>query len=689
VTSVGQNRGMTGIAPEDAETIAADDDRPHAPAVARLAVVAAALVGAAAVLLYGWTSAEGWQLLISLAILVAGVVIGAVANDPDIRRTWVLGRWVLAGIGAAGVVLGAYLAGTAMVALSIPDGPFFRGEQPDLPSPVMILLLLYGVPLIALIVLAVHDRPAGLVGTGVVAPVLAVSVLAAAGASASVVSIASVVVAIACVPLAMLLASRWGSLVILVGMMAASFAVGAGVSPFGTLATSTSRPAAEATEAEAAVGTLPVGLVPVVLVCALGAAAVLLILAVSRRDMAGGLVGGALFAVPPAYLLIPTLMTGGGIDLSRSLALAAIPLVVLLIALAAWWAPALRDVLTRAFRLSGAHSAAFAAAAGVAAVVLVVYSLTAFGWPSRLSGVITLVVLVAAAVLAVRLPGTAGAALAGVTLVGLQLGAPWVRVLNGDQGLRNGLTDLWVAAVVGLVVAVAAAVVLIARHRRAGVWAAAAYLLAGTMADLLWALVGADQLSLGDEGQVAVMAIVVGPLLLLGIPAAIAAIRGSAAGQAAGSVLVAAGAFIPLYGVVSQISSNNDPNTDVALQFSLAPFTPTNTQGAARLLDAGAWTFFGVMAMLLLSLVLLASTVRRPSAPLTAAVTLAVVIATQVATISALEAWGLDGTEGAVWIFVGLAVALGVVAIMATAAAGHRRYESSSAGHGEEQHGET
>jgi hypothetical protein len=317
-----------------------------------------------------------------------------------------------------------------------------------------------------------------------------------------------------------------------------------------------------------------------------------------------------------------------------------------------------------------------------------VYSIPAFGWPGRLSGVITLVVLVAAAVLAMRLPGTAGAVLAGVTLVGLHLGAPWVRVLNGDQGLRYGISNWQVAAVIGLVVAVAAAVVLIVRHRRPGVWAAAAYLLAGTMADLLWTLVGAERLGFGSEGDVAVMTIVVVPLLVLGIPAAIAALRGSAAGQAAGAVLVAAGAFIPLYGMASELSSNNDPTTEVALQFSLSPFTPTNAQDAARLLDAGTWTLFGVLAMLLLSLVLLASTVRRPSAPLTAAVTLAVMVGIQVATISALEAWGLDATERAVWIFVGLAVVLGVAAIMVTAAAGHRRDEFTSVGHGEE-HNET
>jgi hypothetical protein len=674
---------MTGIAPQDAESVPADDGRPHAPAVARFVAVSAALVAAAAALLYGWTSAEGWKLLIALAVIVAGVAIGLPASDPDTRRTWVLGRWVLAGAGAAGVVLGAYMAGGALVGLSIPDGPFFFGEQPELPSPVMILLMVYGVPLIALIALAMRGQPAGQVGTGVVAPVLAVSILAAAGVSASVISIVSLAVAIVCVPVAVLSASRWGSSAILVGAMAASFAVGAGVSPFGALATSTSRPTANGAAAEAAVGTLPDGLVPVVVVCALGAAAVLLVLAVSRRDVAGGLVGAALFTVPPAYLLVPTLMTGGALHPSRSLMLAAIPLAVLLIALAAWRAPALRDGLARAFRLAGAHSAAFAAAAGVAAVVLVVYSLTAFGWPGRLSGVIAVVVLVAAGVLAMRLPGTAGAVLAGVTLVGLH-GAPWVGVLNGDQGLRYGISN-WPVAVIELVVAVAAAVVLIARHRRAGVWAAAAYLLAAAMADLLWTLVGAERLSVGSEGDVAVMAIVVGPLLVLGIPAAIAALRGSAAGQAAGAVLVATGAFIPLYGLTSELSSN-DPTAAVALQFSMRPFTPTNTHDAARLLDAGTWALVGTLAMLLLSLVLLASTVRRPSAPLTAAVTLAVMIGIQVAAISALEAWGVDETERAVWIFVGLAVAFGVAAVMATSAAGHRRDEFTSVGHGEERH---
>jgi hypothetical protein len=660
---------MTGTAPEDVATISEDDGRPLAPGVAGFVVVTAALVGVAAFVLYGWTSSEGWHLVIALALIVAGVVI---AGDPDARRARVLGRWVLTGIGAAGVVLGSYLGAIALVALSIPDGPFFARQQPELPPAVAILLLVYGVPLIALIILAARGLATGLVGAGVVTPVMAVSMLAVAGANVSAIAVASLVVAIACVPVALLSASRWGSFAILIGLMAASFAVGAGVSPFGTVATSTSGPAAKATEAEAVVGTLPVGLVPVVLVGAFGAAAVLLTLAVSRRDVAGGLVGAALFAVPPAYLLIPTLMTGEGIDIGRSLALAAIPLAVLVIALVAWRAAALRDRLVRVLRLPAAHPAGFAAAAGVAAVVLVVHGLPAFGLPGRVSGVITLVVIAAAAALAVRLPGTAGAVLAGVTLVGLQLGSPWLRVISGDQGLRNGFRDWQVAAVIGLVVALAAAVVLILRHRQAGVWAAAAYLLAGAMAELLWTLVGGDRLSFGREGDLAAMTVLVLPLLILGVPAAIAALRGSAAGQAAGAVVVAVGAFIPLHALVSELSPNDNPATDTALEFSLAPFTPTNVQGMSRLIEPGMPALLGVLAMLLLSLALLVSTVRRPSAPLTAAVSLGLLIAAQIVTLSALDVWGLDATEPAVWIFAGLATALAGAAAIATVAAGSR-----------------
>ncbi|CAM4234897.1 hypothetical protein KIPE111705_45800 [Kibdelosporangium persicum] len=665
---------MTETAPDDAVTAPIDDGRPHVPAVAVFVAVAAALVGIAAVMLFGWTSAEGWRLLIVLAMIVGGAAIVLPAGDPDVRRTWVLGRSVLTGIGTASVLLAAYLAGIVLVGLSIPDGPIFASQQAELPSPVTILVLLYGVPLIALIVLAVRGLAAGLAGAGVVAPVLAVSIMAAAGADASVVAISSLVVAIACVPLALFSAAQWGRFATLVGLMAASFAVGAGVSPFGTLATSTSRPAAKATEAEAAVGTLPAGLVPVVLIGALGAAAVLLALAVSRRDTAGGLVGAALFTVPPAALLIPTLMTGEGLDVTRSLALAAVPLAVLLIALVAWRVSALRDVCARILRLPAAHPAGFAAAAGVAAVVLVVHSLPAFGFPGRVSGVITLVVLAAAAVLAVRLPGTPGAVLAGATLAGLQLGAPWLRVINGDSGFRNGSTEWRIAAIVGLVVAVAAVVVLVSRHRRAGVWAAAVYLLAGTMANLLWALLGADRLVSGRSGALEAIIIVVLPLLVLGVPAAIAALRGSAAGQAAGAVLVAVGAFIPLNAAISELPSGGGPTAEVALQFSLAPFTPTNAQGVARLLEAGPWTLAGVLAMLALLLVLLASTARRASAPLTAAGALAVLVASQVITLSALEVWGLDATELALGIFVAVAAVLGLVAILTAIAAGERRH---------------
>ncbi|WP_143446879.1 hypothetical protein [Kibdelosporangium aridum] len=655
---------MTETAPDDAVTVPANDDRPHSPAIAGFAAVAAALVGVAAVMLYGWTSEEGWHLLITLSMIIAGALIARPANDPDVRRTWVLGRWVLTGIGAAGVVLGAYLAGFALVDLSIPDGPFFGSQRPELPPPVVILLMLYGVPLIALIILAVRGLTAGLVGIGVVTPVLAVSIMGVAGANASVIALSSLVVAIACVPMALLSKTRWGSLTILIGLMAASFAVGAGVSPFGSLATSTNRPATKATEA--AVGTLPEGLVPVVLVLALGAAAVLLALAVSRQDVASGLVGAALFSVPPAYLLIPTLMTGEGVHVSRSLALAAIPLAVLLVALIAWRASALRDVVARALRLPAVHPAVFAAAAGVAAVTLTVYSLPAFGLPGRVSGVITLAVLAAAAVLAVRLPGLPGAVLAAVTLVALQLGAPWLRLINGDRGFQNGFVDWQIAAIVGLIVAVAAAVVLVWRHRQAGVWAAAAYLLAGAMANVLWALLGADRLSsFSRDGDFTAITVLVLPLLVLGVPAAVAALRGSAAGQAVGTVLVAAGAFIPLNVLVSELPSGGDSPTDVALQFSFAPFTPTNVEGVARLLDPGAWTLAGVLVMLLLALVLLASTARRASAPLAATITLAVLVAGQVAVVSVGREWGVDVTDSMLGIFAGVAVVLGAVAMFA------------------------
>ncbi|RSM80015.1 hypothetical protein DMH04_30940 [Kibdelosporangium aridum] len=654
---------MTETAPDDAVTVPANDDRPHSPALAGFAAVAAALVGVAAVMLYGWTSEEGWHLLITLSMIIAGAVIARPANDPDVRRTWVLGRWVLTGIGAAGVVLGAYLAGFALVDLSIPDGPFFGSQRPELPPPVVILLMLYGVPLVALIILAVRGLRVGLVGIGVVAPVVAVSIMGVAGASASVIAISSLVVAIVCVPLALLSKTRWGSLTILIGLMAASFAVGAGVSPFGSVATSPSRPATKATEAS--VGTVPEGLVPVVLVLALGAAAVLLALAVSRQDMASGLVGAALFSVPPAYLLIPTLMTGEGVHVSRSLALAAIPLAVLLIALIAYRASALRDVVARALRLPAVHPAGFATAAGVAAVTLTVYSLPAFGLPGRVSGVITLAVLAAAAVLAVRLPGLPGAVLAAVTLVALQLGAPWLRVINGDRGFQNGFVDWQIAAIVGLIVAVAAAVVLVWRHRHAGVWAAAAYLLAGAMANVLWALLDADRLSFGRDVDFTAITVLVLPLLILGVPAAVAALRGSAAGQAVGTVMVAVGAFIPLNVLVSELPSGGDSPTEVALQFSFGPFTPTNVQGVARLLDPGVWTLVGALVMLLLALVLLASTARRPSAPLAATITLAVLVAGQVTVVSFGREWGVDATDGMLGIFAGVAAIVGAVAMFA------------------------
>src|SRR5262245_5044402 len=122
---------MTEASPADAVTVRSN-------VVAGFAAVVAALVGIGAIMLSGWASGEGWKLLIALGMLIGGGMI--------MRRE--------TGIGTAGVVLGAYLTGATLVALSIPDGPIFGSDRSEIPPPTAILLMMYGVPLIALIVLA-------------------------------------------------------------------------------------------------------------------------------------------------------------------------------------------------------------------------------------------------------------------------------------------------------------------------------------------------------------------------------------------------------------------------------------------------------------------------------------------------------------------------------------------------------
>lgn len=718
--------------------------RPRVPVASAVVVLAALVVGAGALATSAVLGSGVVRLLIALVLLAGGWWIVRPARDRCHPLTLALGSPVLRGVGTAYVVLGAYLAGLALLTVSISDGAVG-------PSPTVMIAMVYGLPALALLAVATTGMRAWTAGAGAVLPMIAVSLLFNAGVSTAVVAVAMLAVGVVLAAFVVRAPGgvAWGDLASAAAAMATSFAFGVGTSPFGTLA---------ATQLAGTPGTAPAealspAALAAVLFGALLVAAILLLVAVARHDLAGGVLVGSIVATPPV-LLSTWLPPDARWPAEALIALAGVPALAALTAMTAIRVPRFRDALVAALpappppepsdavgerpasdlthaeppdradpvgprpadvqppgrvdveRLdrtgptdtappdqSGAEqpdpthtepatagirrpSAAIATAAAAvvvaaAAVAFVILAVPVFGWGPGAQGAIGLVVLVGVGALGYWLPATPGAAGAVVALLGLGLASPWARLLTGASAAERiiaGVLDLGAAAVL--------AWFLTRRHPRAGVFAAAAYPLAGSMAAFLGSLLlDPDHLATGGPpfgNDLAPAAIVALPLLLLGLAAAAAMLRGHlAVGQAVGAVALAAAGFVPLKVLVGEFSGGGLDG--FVLRFALNPLTPTDwLQTSAAFAEVTGAALVAVLVLALLALGLATSLAARPSAPLAGAVALLLLAAVQSALLTVLSSSSPEDAAllGQVW--GGLAALTAVVAVVTAVTAARR-----------------
>ena len=732
-------------------------DRPLAPVAAVVVVLAALLAGAGAVAVSSVLTADWPRVLLAVVLVLAGWWVTRLAHGPAGAA---LGRPVLRGIGTSFGVLGAYLGGLALLTMTLSaTGP---------PSTIAVILLMYGVPALALLAVAATGLRAWTAGAGAVLPMVAVLLLFEAGVGAGQVSVTMLAVAVvlAVVVVRSPVRSALGDLASAAAAMATSFAFGAGASPFGSLgATQTAGRAPQVTGGElsgVALGVVAGG--------ALLVASVLVIMAVLRHDLAGGFLAASVFVMPPVMMsavLDPT----GAWPTEVVVAVTAVPALAAVVALLAIRVRAVRQALVRipaalrppapespdaeaptpspaarraapgtttridpgsetadptgtadteagagdpaspaageagtgeaadpagggagvggavdsaVPRAAGASdpaaaavdaeadpaadSAAVAATVGApdgaltvaslavvvagAAVAFLVAGMPLFGWGAGPQGVAALLVLVGVGALASWLPGTPGAAAAVIALLGLGLVPPWPALLGG--GPSAAMAARVVAGVLTLGSAALLGWFLTRAHRRPGVFAAAAYALAGGLATCVGSMLfNADYLYAGTppfDTALAPVAVVVLPLVLLGLGAIVAVLRGHLAiGQAVGAVVLAAGAFVPLKVLVGQLLGGTTAQglpAGYLMQLSLSPLTPTdwaNTSAALR--EPSTPLIISILVMVLIALTLAGSLAPRPSPPLAAAVALTLLVAVQLGLLFALTTRAVEDAQ--------------------------------------------
>jgi hypothetical protein len=597
-----------------------------------------------------WAEVGAVRWLVIGVFLAVGALVNGVRLDSEEHPvTAALGRPVRVGIGSSALFLGAYLAGPALASLA-------TSSNTREPSVVMLLLFVFGIPLLALVRLAWRGLRAGVVGIGLVVPILVVGVLTQAGVSVGVVGIVMVVVAVASLVAVLVLqrGSRWADGLAVLGGMAASVAVGAGAASFATLSTvPAGTPQRDVVPSESS---------PVMLAVGLGLAVVFVAVAALRRDTAGGVVAAAVFATVPGLTVDPE-RYAVGVPQPLLTVHIVVPVVVALFGLGLLQ-PSLRQVVVPSrWRTDDnvINAATCVAIIGVACVVLVVQVLPLLGMPLLATGLLTLGVLLLAGAVAWRLPGSPGAVMAATVLIGLALAAPWSRLAIGWSG------DLTLFGVVGLGIDLAVAVVLILRHRRASVAAAAAYLGAGALAFALGAIFFRQQYGLFGEGFAEL--VVVGPLLVLGIPAGIVglAVRREtvvAMAQAAGSVLLVAGGVVLLRQAM--------PRDLRAFDVTLAPWMPTDAFGAGRMLRDPEMFPVVCGAMLLLAVLLLLTTIRRASTPLVASGLLVLAASGFVGIVGVAETWDSSTVDALAWVLLIAGAALAFVAAITARASVER-----------------
>ncbi|MGH3861897.1 hypothetical protein, partial [Actinokineospora sp.] len=428
-------------------------------------------------------------------------------------------------------------------------------------------------------------------------------------------------------------------------------AVGGGTTPLGTL---TGPPVVDAVPEQA--------MRALVIVAGLTLMALFGALAMLRRDTAGGVLVG-LALVVPVPMLVHDHLVPGQLD-SASIAMGAVPLAVAIAVACAVTLPSARLIAGRLagwLRPGGATTVpALLSVAGVTAVVFAAQPLPSLVPDVRLQGAIAVVLLAFAVVLAVRLPGVPGAIVAAAALIGLQTMSPWRRLLAGlVDPAGDPFAHLKVIVGVTVMAAVGVSWLLLRKHRHVGVVVAAAYLLAGTLADLgrATALLG----GWSDREAVWVTTTIV-PLLVLGLPAAVASLvaRGTqtrVAGQAVAALMVAIAGFSLFKALLRTFSGTNAGAPTV--------LTPTDFTALTSLDQAGVPVALGVAGLLLVAALASSSTTRHPSAAVTAAVLLFVVGGTQVVLGIALQSGGGAAFDLVQWIVLGVSAVVTAAAIVA------------------------
>lgn len=607
-----------------------------------LAVAGAMSLGAAVVLVSGWITQDWLRVLIVLALFAIGIAVnGHRTHDEDAPVTRALSPQVRTGIGTAATFLGAYLAGSLLAVF------ISGGDHP--PSPAVVVLLIYGFPLLALLRFVTRGMWLGWLGTAIVVPLLIALLLAAGGAGAGTVAVVNLGIAVAALVATLVLPGErgWVESVEVFGGMAASFAVGAGTSAVGSLGTQSGT----GTQS----GALPAAPQTAVLALGLLLAVGFVLVAVVRRHVVSGIVAASVLAQPPAGILINA---GVVRHTGPDVVLLVVPILVVLVAVVA--------LVVRPF-LSPVLCAAIAVA-----FVVVTQALAQFGLEfeaDRIAAIVGAVLTVGSIVLAYLVPGEAGVVTAAAALVGLGLNEQWWRVaFSFDYG--GTTVGERVMAGVGLVITVAVAALLVWRHRTPAVWAAAAYALLGAIATMLASLwersFAVDPFRFtGIGGDLLVIAWLIGPVVLLGIPAAVAALRGRdailATGQAVGALVLASGGFVL---ALMLLPPPKQPNGFVSV-VALVPTVPWSTPSGPTMPSTGGF-WIAALTMFVIAVPLLLSTIRRSSTPLTAAGIFVVAESAAVCLSGVADKWsGQDVTKlVVVVVIVAAVVVLAAVALL-------------------------
>ncbi|MBC6450732.1 hypothetical protein [Actinokineospora xionganensis] len=610
---------------------------------ARLTVTAALLLGISTIVLFTALPGPGGRFALLAVVIVLGVAVFAAGSRAFGRFAYAVGPAVCRGIGGGAIVLGAYLSGPLLVHVV--------GET----SLVVSVLLTFLPAFLALVALALKGADAGVVGAAAVVPTVLVLLLAAGEAGPGTTALSLLALAVVAAVIAVPAPSSWSTAGISAGSIAAAAAIGGGATPLGAV----TGPSVVDAVPEPAMRVL-------VIVAGLALIALFGALAMLRRDTAGGVLV-ALALASPVPMLVHDQMVPGHVD-SASIAMAAVPLAVVIAVACAVTLDAARQFAGRLagwLRPGGSTTVpALLSVAGLTAVVFAAQPLPSMVADHRLQGAIAVVLLAFAVALALRLTGMPGAVVAVAALIGLQTMSPWRRLLAGlVDNAGDPFAHLKVIVGVTVVAAVAVSWLLVRRHRHVGVVAAAAYLLAGTLADLVRAsaLLG----GWSDREAVWVTTTIV-PLLVLGLPAAVAALvaRGTAtrvSGQAVAALMLAIGGF-SLFKALLRTFSGANPGMPTVL-------TPTDFTALTSLDQAGVPVAFGVAGLLLLAALATLSTTRHPNAAVTAAAMLFVVGGAQVVLGIALQAGGGAAFDLAQWIVLGVSAvgtAAAIVAVRST-----------------------